>query len=319
MRRRDFLAGIGGTALAWPKAASAQPARKPLIGLLFHSNPEPNLTELRKAFDSLGYRDGDSIQFDVRFANGSEERLAAMATDLVARKVDVIVAFTTPAALAAKAATGSIPIVMGGVADAVGSGLVASLARPGGNITGVSAGIAESSGKLLGLLKEAVPGASRIGVLVNTTDPFYLRLIEQVETANRIVKVELRIFRVARAAEIAAAFAAMAEQKIDAAIIQPTLPRADVIPLSILNRLPTGSMVRGYADEGGLLAYGGQLADVVSVAAGQVDRVLKGAKPADLPVQQPTKYEFLINQRTAKAINLAIPPLLLAQADEVIE
>jgi putative tryptophan/tyrosine transport system substrate-binding protein len=319
MKRREFIAGLGGAALAMSLPALAQPARKPVIGMLFHSNPEPPLTLIRNALGGLGYRNGDTAEFDIRVADGSDARLAEMAAGLVVRKVDVIVAFTTPAALAARGATSSIPIVMGGVADPVGSGLVASLARPGGNITGVSAAIAETSGKILGLLREVIPAAARIGVLVNTADPFHVRLIEQIEIANRIVKVELRIFRVAKREEIAAAFEAMAAQKIDAAIIQPTLPRAEVIALSIRHKLPTGSAVRGYGEDGGFLAYGGNLADQSGVVAGHVDRILKGAKPADIPVQQPTKFELVINVKTAKVLGVEIPTLLLAQADEVIE
>lgn len=318
MRRRAFLAALGGAA-SWPLAGSTQTVRKTLIGLLFHSNPEPSLTLLRSALDSLGYRDGETVELDLRVADGSDAKLRAMAAELVARKADMIVAFTTPAALAAKAATDTIPIVMAGVADAVGSGLVTSLARPGGNITGVSAVIAELSGKLLGLLREIVPSAARVGVLVNTADPFYLLLIEQIKMANHVVDVDLRVFRVTMAEEIATAFEAMAAQKIDAAIIQPTLPRAPVIANSIRYRLPTASAVRGYALDGGLLAYGGKLDDIAGITAGQIDRVLKGSQPADIPVQQPTKFELLVNMKTAKAISIDIPSSLLARADEVIE
>jgi putative tryptophan/tyrosine transport system substrate-binding protein len=318
MRRRKFIA-LGGATAAWPMLVGAQPARRPVIGVLFHSNPEPVLTLLRNSMGKLGYRDGDTAEFDIRIANGSDARLAEMAVGLVARKVDVIVAFTTPAALAAKAATSSIPIVMGGVADPVGSGLAASLARPGGNITGFSGAIAETSGKLLGLLREAIPAAARIGVLVNMADPFHVQLIEQIEAANRIVRTDLRIFRVTGPSEIAAAFEAMEAQKIDAAIIQPTLPRQVVIPLAIKHRLPTAAAVRGYAEDGGLMTYGGKLADSLVVVAGHLDRILKGAKPADIPVQQPTKFELVINLKTAKALGVEIPTLLLAQADEVIE
>jgi putative tryptophan/tyrosine transport system substrate-binding protein len=318
MRRRAFIA-LGVAAAAWPRPARAQTPRKPVIGVLFHSNPEPALGQLRAALASAGYRDGDTVQLELRVAEGSELRLAGMAADLVARKVDVIVAFTTPAALAAKAATGAIPIVMGGTADPVGSGLVASLARPGGNITGMSLAVAEVSGKMLGLLKEAVPAAKRIGVLVNATDPFHLRLIEQIEAANRNVNVGLGVFKVTRPEELEAAFAAMAADRIEAAIVQPTLPRQQVVALADRHRLPTGCPIRGYAEAGGLLSYSGRLSDASVVVAGHVDRLLKGAKPADIPVQQPTKFELVLNMKTAKALGLDIPPLLLAQADEVIE
>ena len=318
MRRRTFLTALGGAA-SWPLVTSAQPARKPLIGLLFYSNPEPSLTLLRSALENLSYRDGETVELDVRVANGSDARLKEIAAELVARKVDAIVAFTTPAALAAKAATDSIPIVMAGVADAVGSGLVTSLARPGGNVTGVSAVIAELSGKLLGLLRDIVPTAARMGVLVNTADPFHLRLIDQIETANRTVNIDLRVFRLTRTEEIATAFEAMAGEKIEAAIIQPTLPRAEVVESAIRYRIPTASTVRGYAVDGGLFAYGGKLDDIAGVAAGQIDRVLKGARPKDIPVQQPTQFELVINARTARAIGLTIPYAFLARADEVIE
>lgn len=221
MRRREFIAGIGGVVAAWPLRADAQGARKPLIGILFHSNPEPVVGQLRSALARLGHRDGDTIELDVRVANGSEARLAEMAGDLVARKVDAIFAFTTPAALAAKAATASIPIVIS-AADPVGSGLVASLARPGGNITGMSLAVPEIAGKILGLLHEALPAARRIGALVNASDPFHRRLVEGIEAANRIVKLDLRVHGLAKPDELETAFAQMVADKIDAGIVQPT-------------------------------------------------------------------------------------------------
>ena len=319
IERRELIALVGGAALAWPFQARAQAARRPVIGVLFHSNPEPTLSLLRKALQSLGYREGETIQLEVRLAAGSAARLAEMAAELVARKVDVIVAVTTPAALAAKAATDSIPIVMGVVADPVGSKLVASLARPGGNITGVSGAVAEVAGKILGLLREALPAAARIGVLANPTDPFHLRLIEQIEVANKSVRADLRVFKISKPDEIPAAFETMVAQGIAAAIVQPTLPLPDVIALALKHRIATASPIRGYAEAGGLLSYAGKSAELFGVAAGHVDQILKGAKPADLPVRQPTQFELVINMQTAKALGLTIPPLVLAQADEVIE
>ena len=317
--RRELIAVLVGAAVEWPLRARAQAARKPVIGVLFHSNPEPTLGFLRKALQSLGYREGDTFQLELRIAGGSAARLAEMAAELVARKVDVIVASTTPAALAAKAATDSIPIVMGLVADPVGSKMVASLARPGGNITGVSGAVAEMAGRILGLLREAFPAVARIGVLVNAADPFHLRLIEQIEVANKSVRADLRVFKILRPDEIPAAFETMVAQRIGGAIIQPTLPLPDVIALAIRHRLPTASPIRGYAEAGGLLSYAGKSAEVFSVVAAQVDQILKGAKPADIPVRQPTQFELVINMKTAKVLALAIPPLVLAQADEVIE
>ena len=319
IERREFIALFGSAALAWPLRARAQAARKPVVGVLFHSNPEPTLSLLRKALQSLGYREGETIQLEVRVAAGSAARLAELAAELVARKVDVIVTVTTPAALAAKAATDRIPIVMGAAADPVGSKLVASLARPGGNITGVDGAVAEMAGRILGLLREAFPAVTRIGVLVNAADPFHLRLLEQIEVANKSVRADLRIFKISKSDDIAAAFETMAAQGIGAAIIQPTLPFPEVIPLAIKHRIATASPFRGYAASGGLLSYAGKSAELLGVAAGQVDQILKGAKPADIPVRQPTQFELVINMKTAKALGLTIPPLVLAQADEVIE
>ena len=319
MRRRDFIAGAGGAAAAWPIAARAQPTRRPVIGVLFHSNPRPGLDFLRNALRGLGYIEGETVELDVRVADSSEQRLAGMAAGLVARKVDLIVASTTPAVIAAKAATTSIPIVMAGAADPVGSGLIATLARPGGNLTGNSLAVAEVAGKILGLLREAVPKAARVGILANSTDPFHVRLIEQIEMANRSVNVELQAFKIAAPGEIAAAFDTMAAARIDAAIIQPTLPRAEVISRALAHRLPTASPIRGYAEEGGLMSYAGSVLEQFALAATYVDKILKGSKPADLPVVQPTKFEFFINLKTAKTLGVEIPATLLARADEVIE
>ncbi|MEQ1612115.1 MAG: ABC transporter substrate-binding protein [Hyphomicrobiaceae bacterium] len=318
MRRRAFIIGMVGAAAKWPLVAHAQGTRKPVIGVLLHSNPEPALGLLRAALVGLGYRDGETIELDVRVANGSVARLAEMAADLAARKVDVIVAMTTPAALAARAATGSIPIVMS-AADPVGSGLIASLARPGGNITGISNAVPEVAGAILGLLREALPAASRIGALVNVSDPFHKRLIEGIETANQSVRLELRVYGVAKPDELEAAFERMSAEKVDAAIVQPTLPRAAAIALALRYKLATGSPIGGYAHQGGLLSYSGKLAEGVGVAAAQVDQILKGANPAAIPVRQPTQFEMVLNLKAATALGITLPPLLLARADEVIE
>jgi putative tryptophan/tyrosine transport system substrate-binding protein len=318
MRRRELLV-LGGAAAVWPRSADAQAARKPLIGLLFHSNPEPALGSLRSALAAAGYREGDTAELDIRVAGGSEARLSEMAAALVGRHADVIIAVTTPAALAAKAATGAIPIVMGGVADPIGSGLVASLSRPGGNVTGFSAAVAELAGKLLELLREALPAARRIGVLVNPADPFHVRLIEQIEAANWSFGLDVSVHKVAAQGELAAAFEAMLSRSIDAAIIQPTLPRREVISLAIRHRLPTAGPVRGYSADGGLLSYSGTVTETYAVVASLVDHILKGAKPADIPVRQPVRFELVLNLKTARSLGIEFPPTLLARADEVIE
>lgn len=309
---------LGSAAIALPLAARAQAARRPVIGVLVFANPEPDLSLLRSGLRSLGYREGDTIAFELRVAGGSGAVMADMAADLVARKVDLIVAMTTPAVFAAKAATASIPIVMAGTADPVGSGLVASLARPGGNITGNSGALAEMAGKTLDFLREALPAAARIAVLANAPDPYHIRLIEGIEWANRIVKADLRIYKIS-APEIAATFEVMSADGIGAAIIQPTLPRGEVIAQAIKHRLPTASPFRAYAEEGGLLSYAGHRVDQYNLAAVFIDKIRKGAKPADLPVQQPTRFELVINAKTAKALGLELADQLLARADEVIE
>ncbi len=318
MRRRRLLMGVGAPAAAWPLGAFAQTPRRPTIGLLFHSNPEPSVTTIRAALVRLGYRDGETVELEIRVANGSQARLAESAADLAARGVDVIFAWTTPAVIAAKAATSSIPIVMA-AADPVGSGLVSSLARPGGNITGVSLAVPQVAGAILGLLREALPGARRIGALVNVSDPFHRQLLDGIETANRNVRMDVRVHGVAGQEEMETAFARMAADRIDAAIIQPTLPRAAAIDLGLRHRIPTASPTNGYAASGGFLSYAGKLTEIFAVTAAQVDQVLKGARPADIPVRQPTKFELELNLKTAQAMGLTLPPLILAQADVLIE
>lgn len=313
------MTGIGASAVVCPLGAKAQSPRKPLIGLLYHSNPEPTASLFRAAFGRLGYRAGDTVRIEERVADGSESRLAVMAAELVALKVDVIVAMTTPAVIAAKRATDIIPIIMAPAADPVGMGLVDSLARPGGNITGSSAALPEVTGAMLGLLKEAIPAASRIGLLVNTADPFHRLLVAGVEATNRRVGVDLRVVGVASADKLDAAVDEMAAQRLEAAIIQPTLPRQAAVALSSRRGIPTGSPVAGYAHLGGLMAYHGQAVEVLQVAAAQVDQILKGARPADIPIRQPNQFELVLNLRTAREMGLAISPLLLARADEVIE
>ena len=318
--RRQLIASTSAALmLAAPPAAHAQASRKPVLGVLINANPEPILGQFRAALAHLGYKEGSMLELDVRVAEGSEARLATMADELVAARVDIIVAVTTPAALAAKAATGSIPIVMAAAADPVGSGLVASLARPGGNITGVSGATAELGGKILGLFREAIPAMQRVGVLANAADPFHIRLIKQIEMANRSVNVDLRVYKVAKPEELAATFDLLSAAGIEAAIVQPTLPWRDVIAQAEAHRVPTASPLRGYAEAGGLFSYNGKSADLIALAAGQVDRILQGVRPADMPVQQPSRFELMINLRTAMALGLTLPVGFIAQADEVIE
>ena len=317
MKRRNFLSGVAATS-AWPAGALAQASRRPVIGCLFHFNPEPSLTQFRAALARLGYRDGETIDLDLRLASGSDARLAEFAGDLVARRVAVIVTFTTPPAIAAKLATNTIPIVAL-AADPVGSGLIENPNRPSGNVTGISLAVKHVSGKLLGLMREATPSSRRIGLLVNSGDPFSRQLIEGVDEVNLGLKLDLQLFRIANSNELEAVFEQMTADKIDAAIIQPTLPRSRTISLALRHRLPTGQPWSGYATEGGLLSYSAKPDDVVAGAAAQVDQILKGVRIADIPMRQPTKFEMGLNLKTANALGLTVPPMLLAQADEIIE
>jgi putative ABC transport system substrate-binding protein len=233
--------------------------------------------------------------------------------------VDLIVASETPAVHAAKQATTTIPIVMAPAGDPLGTGLVASLSRPGGNVTGLSAATAELAGKSLELIREVLPSARRVAALADPGNPFSKSFLEQIHLSAPSAKVEIVVVNVRAAEEFEAGFAEMVRQRAEAVIVQPTLPRKPAIDLALKHRLPSVSGNRAFADGGGLMTYAGSLADRYRNAAGYVDRILKGAKPADLPVQQPVKFELVVNQKTAKALGLTIPATLLARADDVIE
>jgi putative ABC transport system substrate-binding protein len=319
MRRRQFIVLLGGAAATWPLAARGQQTKVPRVGILVLGNPEPFWTLFREALRTLGYVDGQNVQYVFRSAEGKPNLLPGLAAELVRLKVDMIVANQTPAATAAKRATGEIPIVMAGVGDPVGTGLIASLARPGGNITGVTGVTAELAGKTLELVREILPAARRVAVLANAADPFTKPFLEQLQTAARTLGLELQAIMVRGAEEFEAAFAAMDRGRADAVIVQPSLPRKRAVDLAARYRLPAVSPTRAFAEEGGLMSYAASFADTINKSAVYVDKILKGAKPADLPVEQPTKFELAINLKTAKALGLAIPPALLLRADEVIE
>jgi putative ABC transport system substrate-binding protein len=267
--------------------------------------------------------EGQNIAIEVRYAQGKHDRLPQLAAELVRLKVDVIFASATPAALAAKQATTTIPIVIGFVADPVESGLVASLARPEGNITGWThlAGL-ELNAKRVELLKEAVPAAARIGALWNLANPIHGPGLKEVEAAARALKVQLHAVGVHDPQELESAFSAMARERVQALTVPPDgmflAHQARIIDLTAQHRIPTMYSVREVAEAGGLMAYGGNLPDQYRRGATYVDKILKGAKPADLPVEQPTKFELVINLKAAQALGLTIPPSLLFQATEVI-
>jgi putative tryptophan/tyrosine transport system substrate-binding protein len=316
MRRREFI-GLLGAAAAVPLAAGAQ-TRVPRLGVLLVGNREPFSKLFWEAMRELGYVEGQNIQSEFRTAEGKLNVLPELAAELVRLKVDVIVASETPAVQAAKRATSEIPIVMAPSGDPVGTGLIASLARPGGNVTGLSAATAELAGKSLELIREIMPSASRVAALADPNNAFTKPFLEQINLAGRTLGIPVETVMV-RGTDFGAAFDEMSQKRIEAVIVQPTLPRPPIIQLVQQHRIPAVSGNRAFADAGGLMSYAGSLADRYRNAAPYVDRILKGTKPADLPVQQPTKFELVINLKTAKALGLTVPPTMLTRADEVIE
>ena len=328
MRRREFISLLGGAAVAWPLDVRAQQrAGSWRIGFLETSSPSPArvrlLETLRATLRELGYLEGQNIAFESRFAEGKIDRLPGLAAELVGLKVDVIVTSGTPASLAAKQATGTIPIVMAQLADPVGAGLVASLGRPGGNVTGLTTQDADLSGKRLGLLMEVVPNVSRIALLIDETNPGTVLIARGAQVAARSVGMELQSLGVRGPDELDRAFSAMKEARAGGLIVESSsmlfTSRTRLADLALKNRLPTIFAQREYADAGGLMAYAADFSDLFRRAATFVDKILKGAKPADLPVEQPVKFDFVINLKTAEALGLDVSPTLLVQADKVIE
>ncbi len=330
MDRRTFLAGTGAVLLAAPLAAEAQQAAKVArIGYLstnLAANPHLHEAFLQGLRD-LGYVEGRNVVIEYRDAEGKPERLPALAAELVALKVDVIVvAEAHHAALAAKQATRTIPIVFAAAADPVESGLVTSLARPGGNVTGLSIVAPELVGKCLELLKQAVPGVSRVAVLWEpgaVGERTEKDMLKEADVAARALGVRLQFVEVRGPADFDRAFSDMTRARAGALTVLPSNmfvnERRRLVDLAAKNRLPAVYPWRESVDAGGLMAYGPNLADLFRRAATYVDKILKGAKPADLPVEQPTKFELVINLKTAKALGLTIPPSLLQRADEVIQ
>jgi putative ABC transport system substrate-binding protein len=317
MRRREFITLLGG-ATAWPLAARAQQAeRVRRVGVLCVRGPEP-LGPFREALGDLGYVEGKNIQIEVRSAQGQDARLAELAAELVRSRVDVIVAVQTPAAHAAKNATRDIPIVvMAG--DPIATGLISNLARPDGNLTGLSATAAEAAAKSLELIAEIKPGARRVGVLGNADDQFMKPFFEQIQRGAPSVRLEVHQIIVRSSDELNGAFAAIARNRADAIVIQGSLPVKLTVELALKYRLPSLSTQKSAVQAGILMSYSASFAERSRAIADYVDKILKGAKPADLPVRQPTRYELAINLQTAKALGLEVPPTLLARADEVIE
>lgn len=320
MRRRELLL-IGPAVVLLPAFAHAQLRKPPTIGVLVVGSPasERFWRLFREDMRKLGYVDGKNVRYEFRSDGGHSSHLPALAAELVRLKVDLIVAWFTPAALAARRATGDIPIVMALVGNPVETGLVKSLARPGGNITGMAAIGAELAGKCVDVVRELLPTVHSIAALVNTPDPFSKPFLQHIERNGAAARVTIEPIMIHSAAELDAAFAAMGKDRPDAIIVQPSLPIRRVAELAVRHRIPAVSFIRDFADQGGLLSYGSEEADAYRKAATYVDKILKGAKPADLPIQQPTKFQLVVNLKTAKALGLTVPPRLLAEADEVIE
>jgi putative ABC transport system substrate-binding protein len=280
-----------------------------------------NLEGFRQGLRELGYVEGKNFVLEYRSADGRDERFPGLAAELVRLPVDLMVTRGTPAALAAKNATGTIPVVMTGVSDPVGQGVVASLARPGGNVTGLNTLISELFGKRVGLLKELVPGATRVAVLFNMGNTSSPSAWKEVETAARSLGIQPQLFDVRKAEDLGPAFESAIRQRADALVVgQDTLTQANqrlIVELAAKHRLPAIYASMEFA--GGLVIYGVNYPDHYRRAATFADKIFKGAKPADLPIEQPTKFELVINTKTAKALGLTIPPLLLLRADQVIQ
>lgn len=322
MRRREFITLFGGTAVAWPLAARAQ-RRDGMrcVGVLLQGNAEAKslLTELREDLRKSGYVEGENIRFEVRSADGKLDLLPSLAAELVANKVDVIVALFTPSALAAKRATSEIPIVFL-AGNAVEAGVVPSLARPGGNLTGLSVQGAELQSKCIELLRDMLPSVRRIAALGYAADPYSKPFLGQVQLAGRITGIEIHpVMMLNGPDEIDGAFEVIEKARADGVILQATFSTKQVADLALKHHLAAATNFRSFAEAGGLMSYGYQGSDLYRHMALFVQKILEGDKPADIPVEQPIKFELVINIRAAKTLGLTIPPSILARADEVIE
>ena len=321
-RRRHLVQLLGGAASLWPLAVRAQAPRVARVGALYLgvADAESFRKELREGLAELGYAEGRNLAFEFRSADGRPERLPELAADLVRLKVDVIVALYVPCALAAKQATRDIPIVIL-AGDPVETGIVPSLSRPGGNITGLSLMAAASNGKSVELFRDMLPSVQRIGVLGHATNPVYAKaMLDEVLVAGERTKVEIRPVAMVRGPEdLETAFATLVRDRAQALVVQGSLSIKPVADLAIRHRLPAASTPRAFAEIGGLMSFGADGPTTVRQAAKFVHVILQGKSPKDLPIEQPTKYELAINLKTAKAIGLTIPKTFALRADAVIE
>jgi putative tryptophan/tyrosine transport system substrate-binding protein len=328
MKRREFITLLGGAAAAWPLAARAQQAAMPVIGFLGAGaldNYVLYLAAFRKGLAEIGFVEGQNVAIEYRWAEGQYERMTQLAADLVRRKVAVIaVPGSPPGARAAKAATSTIPIVFSVGDDPVRSGLVASISRPGGNATGINFFTGEVVAKRLALLHELLPGVARVAAFINPADASRAEALrEEVEVAARTVGMQLQILNPSTNREIDAAFSVLVRERTDALFVGPDAfynsRRVQLANTAARHVIPTAFAVREYVDAGGLMSYGTSLADMYREVGAYCGRILKGAKPSDLPVLQSTKFELVINAQTARMLGITVPPSLIARADEVIE
>jgi putative ABC transport system substrate-binding protein len=325
MKRRDFIAGLGGASVAWPLVARAEQVPKlPTIGFLGAGSPA-TWSHWTAAFvqrlRELGWNEGRTVAIEYRWAEGRSERFAEIASEFVQLKVDVIVT-SGGAVLAVKQSTSVIPIVFALATDPVGLGFVASLARPGGNVTGLSSQSADTANKRLELLREVVPGLRRLAIMGNVGYPGAVLEMGEVQTTAKTLGLEVVLLEIRRAEDIARTFETLKSRAEALFVLADPLINANQVRINTLAvdaRLPTMSGFRDYVETGGLVSYGPNYPDLFRRAADYVDRILRGAKPGDIPVAQPTKFDLVINLKTAKALGLELSPSLLARADEVIE
>jgi putative ABC transport system substrate-binding protein len=326
VNRREFFTILGVTVTAWPHAAHGQRTIVPKVGFLGNSTAalETNLTDaFRQGLSARGYDEGRNIIIDYRWAEGRYERFPTLIAEMLASKVDVFVTAGTPASLAIKKATVSVPAVMIAVGDPVGTGLVPSLARPGGNLTGLSSIAPDLEGKRLELLREIVPKLSRVAVFINALNPFHTSSVRQARTAAQALGIKLQMLDVRSSEDLDSAFAAIRKEAPEALLILADRVflhnRTRIMEFATQRRLPNVNAYHELVEAGGLMSFGPSYEDMHRRAATYVDKILKGSKPADLPIEQPTKFTLVLSVKAAKALNLELPAILLARADEVIE